>query len=101
MAPHKNKTITIKRWSWSPDEARHTRLTYWLNDRQSQCDFDFDYSIVLGRRQPREVRILRRVNLWIEDFMCPIVQWDWEWVILRDFYRSRVIIHCQEADSED
>jgi hypothetical protein len=25
---------------------------------------------VLGRRQPREVRIWRRVNLWIEDYVC-------------------------------
>jgi hypothetical protein len=36
---------------------------------------------VIGRRQPREVRIWRRINLWIEDFMCAIVQWDLECVI--------------------
>jgi hypothetical protein len=28
-APHKNKTVTVNK-------------TYWLTDRQSQCDFDFD-----------------------------------------------------------
>jgi hypothetical protein len=33
---------------------------------------------VLGRRQPREVRIWRRVNLWFEDFMCAVARWHLE-----------------------
>jgi hypothetical protein len=48
-------------------------------------------STVLGRRQTRDVRIWRRVNLWIEHFMCAIVQWDWECIIQCDFHSSRVI----------
>jgi hypothetical protein len=37
--------------------------TYWLTDRQSQCDFDFDFDlsspVVLGGRQPWNVRSWR------------------------------------------
>jgi hypothetical protein len=33
-----HKVINI--WSWAPDGARHQDL---LIDRQSQCDFDFDW----------------------------------------------------------
>jgi hypothetical protein len=73
--------------------------TYWLTDRQSQCNFDFDFDFdvqdsyelrvvvaaeareqasksVVGRRQPREVRSCRelevglwRLNEWLENFI--------------------------------
>jgi hypothetical protein len=41
-APHKNKTVTVKELQISghePQMGLDTR-TYWLTDRQSQCDFD-------------------------------------------------------------
>jgi hypothetical protein len=40
----KNKTVTFKQQQISghePEMGLDTK-TYWLTDRQSQCDFDFD-----------------------------------------------------------
>jgi hypothetical protein len=32
--------------------------TYWLTDRQSQCDFDFDYGTILWRQlEEQEVHV--------------------------------------------
>jgi hypothetical protein len=58
--------------------------TYWLTDRQSQCDFDFDFW--LSKKRPEynskleEYRRVQdvdlwRLNGWFEDFMYAIVQW--------------------------
>jgi hypothetical protein len=33
----------INIWSWAPDEARQE--DYWLTDRQSYCDFSFDFAV--------------------------------------------------------
>jgi hypothetical protein len=33
--------------------------TYWLTDRQSQCDFDFGNQAVSGRQSPSEYQTLR------------------------------------------
>jgi hypothetical protein len=38
-----------------------------------------------------------RLNVWIEDFMCAVVQWYLEW----DSYSSCVKIRCQETDREN
>jgi hypothetical protein len=33
--------------------------TYWLTDRQSQCDFDFDFDLINQGEAGREVRSTR------------------------------------------
>jgi hypothetical protein len=42
-APHKNDRncqTVINIWSWAPDGVGLDTKTYWLTDRQSQCDFN-------------------------------------------------------------
>jgi hypothetical protein len=55
--------------------------TYWLTDRQSQCDFDFDFedghssdrskrTERIGTRSTEVLEVsLWRLNLWLEDFI--------------------------------
>jgi hypothetical protein len=46
--PTKNKTVSVKQISgYKPQMGLDTK-TYWLTDRQSQCDFDFS----LARSKP-------------------------------------------------
>jgi hypothetical protein len=49
--------------------------TYWLTDRQSQCDFDFDSDLSSIQFSVEDsygkfVDDLWRLNMWIEDFVC-------------------------------
>jgi hypothetical protein len=50
--------------------------TYWLTDRQSQCDFDFNFNFnssvqfSIGDDHRKFVEDLWRPNVWIEDFVC-------------------------------
>jgi hypothetical protein len=37
------RQTVINIWSWAPDGGSTPKLTDWLTDRQSQCDFDFDF----------------------------------------------------------
>jgi hypothetical protein len=49
--------------------------TYWLTDRQSQHDFDFDFvsSEPIGTGSREEYK-----KSACEDFMCAIVEWYWD-----------------------
>jgi hypothetical protein len=96
--------------------------TYWLTDRQSQCDCDFDLFETVELEVPacqdarmgielrnwgfgiikcRSVQTWKsasgRLSVWFEDFMCGVLQWYLEC----DIYSSCVKIRCQETDSEN
>jgi hypothetical protein len=60
--------------------------TYWLTDRQSQCEFDFDFNLISN----------------IENTSCVLqLQWYLDCVIRRDCYNYCVKIRYQETTSED
>jgi hypothetical protein len=54
--------------------------TYWLIDRQSQCNFDFDFDFdneLVVRIERASGDGKKGVRLWKEDFMCAaVLQWD-------------------------
>jgi hypothetical protein len=78
--------------------------TYWLTDRQSQCDFDFDFTGQSSVGDSHEKFVVEeelevgmwRLNMWIEGFICAVVQWYLEC----DSYSSCFKIRCQETDRE-
>jgi hypothetical protein len=47
--PHKNKTVTVnQRISGHEPQMGFDTKTYWLTDRQLQCNFDFDLNPMPG-----------------------------------------------------
>jgi hypothetical protein len=78
-APEKqdrNCQRVINIWSWAPAKI------YWLTDRQSQCDFDFDMSSVqfsAGHSHGKPVEGVWRLNVWTEDFVCVIITLILKW----------------------
>jgi hypothetical protein len=59
----RNCQRVINIWSWAPDGP--DTKTYWLTDRQSQSDFDFDLSWV-SRRQPAKMWAWKHRNRGME-----------------------------------
>jgi hypothetical protein len=92
--------------------------TYWLTDRQSQCDFDFDSvesqpvkRVLRGwcemaaslaalswyfssLREAAKHRVVAKVRLWKEDFACDIgcvIQWDCYSLCLKSIAKKRLV----------
>jgi hypothetical protein len=73
--------------------------TYCLTDRQSQCDFDFDFELIRviwsssvsvqmfnWQTENSPLKTATECSscedlVWFEDFTCATVQWYWECVI--------------------
>jgi hypothetical protein len=61
--------------------------TYWLTDRQSQCNFDFDFDV------SHFVSTVRECVLWLQWYFERIIQWE--------CYNYCVKISYQETSTED
>jgi hypothetical protein len=70
--------------------------TYWLTDRQSQCDFDFDFDFD-NELVCKSVRLIFRS--WRGVFMCDI--WSIRAVIQWYSYSSCVKMRLQETTSKN
>jgi hypothetical protein len=72
--------------------------TYWLTDRQSQCNFDFDFDSGLDER---ELALENRVEFWRVGIPKSLnKKWQEGFVVIWSD-SSCVKIRCQETDSED
>jgi hypothetical protein len=40
--------------------------TYWLTDRQSECDFDFDLTEVVTELVQGQLRVSRKLEEWVQ-----------------------------------
>jgi hypothetical protein len=77
-----NRTVTVKQ-EHIPRHEPQMGLdikTDWLTDRQSQCDFDFDYLSELGESlemavegDSKEIAKKNRTSLCKENFICAAV----------------------------
>jgi hypothetical protein len=60
-APKKDKTVTLKKKnSGQKSQIGLDTKTYWLTDRQTQCDFDFDFLVSLS--QSRQIAIYLKLS---------------------------------------
>jgi hypothetical protein len=64
--PKNDKTVTFKKKKTlvkSPTFGLDTK-TYWLTDRQSQCDFDFDFDLLDVVHKPSDyVTFIRTLQI--------------------------------------
>jgi hypothetical protein len=40
--------------------------TYWLTDRQLQCDFDFDLNLESDRISSEQLQVSRKLEEWVQ-----------------------------------